>query len=106
MRTTAFESNHKVNNCVRNAYRAIMSLRAVTSIWSAYTRPSARKIRAWEWCKAYCKEDGGVMLWVTGWNSSKFTCAYFCSHHETGERCIIVHTADNVYWAFVDEIDN
>ena len=105
MTTTAFESNHKVNNCVRNAYRAINSGRAVNSIWQAYNRPSVYKVRAWEWCQTSCREDGGQWLYVTGWNNSKFTCAYFCGHHETGERCIVVHTADNVYWAFVDELD-
>ena len=105
MRTTEFESNHKINNCVRNAWRAIVSGRAVNSIWQAYERPSVYKVRAWEWCKIACKEDGGDTPWVTGWNSSKFTCAYFCGHYETGERCLAVHTADNVYWCYVSEID-
>ena len=105
MNITSFKSNHKVNACVKNAYRAILLGYAVGNIWRAYKRPNVYKVRAWEWCKACCKEDGGVMLWVTGWNNAKFTCAYFCSHHETGERCIVVHTADHVYWAFVDELD-
>lgn len=105
MKTTTFENRHKVNNCVRNAYRAIINAHAVKSIWDAYRLPSVYKVRAWEWCKASCKDDDGNGLCITGWNTSKFTCAYFCGHHETGERCIIVHTADNVYWAFVDELN-
>ena len=105
MKTTEFTGNHKVNNCVRNAYRAIICGCAVDSIWKAYERPSVLKVRAWEWCKADCRENDGCSIRITGWNTSKFTCAYFCSHHETGERCIVVHTADNVYWAFIDELD-
>ena len=105
MNTTVFESNHKVNNCVRNAYRAILLGYAVGNIWRAYKRPSVYKVRAWEWCQVSCQEDNGRCLFVTSWNSSKFTCAYFCNHHETGERCIVVRTADNIYWAFVDELN-
>lgn len=104
MKTTQRENNHKINNCVRNAYRAIISDYAVNSIWQAYDRPSIYKVRAWEWCQTACKENNGYNLCITGWNCSKFTVAYFCSHHETGKECIIVHTADNVYWAFVDEL--
>lgn len=104
MKTTEFKGNHKVNNCVRNAYREIISGRAVDSIWQAYKRPSVYKVRAWEWCQTGCRDDGGQWLYVTGWNNSKFTCAYFCGHHETGEQCIVVHTADNIYWAFVGEL--
>lgn len=105
MKTTHYASNHKVNNCVKNAYRVIAQKIAFFDIWDAYKRPSHYKIRAWEWVKAACKEDGGHGICVTGANCSKFTAAYFCSHYETGEACIVVHTADNVYWAFVDELN-
>lgn len=105
MNTTSFKGNHKVNACVKNAYRAIVCGWAISSLWGAYKSPSIYKIRAWEWCEASCREDGGNGLCITGRNCSRFTCAYFCSHHETGERCIVVHTAENVYWAFVDELN-
>ena len=104
MKTTQYEGNHKINNCVRNAYRAIELCRAVDNIYHAYTQPSIYKIRAWEWVKTACKEDGGYYAFITGWNCSKFTAGYFCPHHETGERCLVVHTADNVYWCFADEL--
>lgn len=104
MRTTEFESNHKINVCVKNAYRAIVNGYAVDSIWKAYKRPSHYKINAWEWCRADCRENGGIGLCVTSWYTSKFTCAYFCKHHNTGKQCLVVHTADNVYWCFVSEL--
>lgn len=104
MKTSQFEGNHKINNCVRNAYRAIINGHAVENLWDAYERPSIYKVRAWEWCKVACRDDDGGGLCVTGWNCSKFTCAYFFGHHETGERCLAVHTAENVYWCYVSEL--
>lgn len=103
--TTQFESIHKVNNCVKNAYRSIIKGYAEDSVFRAYRQPSEYKIRAWEWCRASCREDSGYGLCVTGWNTSKFTCAYFCGHYETGERCLVVHTAENVYWCYVSELE-
>lgn len=105
MRTTEFESNHKINNCVRNAWRAIEHCRAVDNIFYAYNHPSVYKLRAWDWVKAACRDDEGYRVCITGWNSSKFTAAYFCSHHETNALCLVVHTADNVYWCFVSELE-
>lgn len=106
MKTTQIRQYHKINNCVKNAYHSIMAMRAVENIWTAYKSPSIYKVRAWEWCIADCRENNGYGLCVTGWNTSKFTCAYFCKHYKTGERCIVVHTADNVYWCYVTELDN
>ena len=105
MKTTESKCNHKINNCVRNAYRTIKNGQEVYNIYFAYARPSIYKIRAWEWVKTSCKEDGGYVACITGWNTSKFTAAYFCPHYETGERCLVVHTANNVYWAFAGELD-
>lgn len=105
MKTTQFNDNHKVNNCVKNAYRAILNGHAVPTIWASYGNPSIYKVRAWEWCKASCRDDSGHGLCVTGWNMAKFTCAYFCSHHETGEQCLIVRTADNIYWCYLSELN-
>lgn len=105
MKTTEFEKNHKITLSVKNAYRAIIRGYAISSLWKAYKNPSIYKIRAWEWCKATCKEDGGCFIWITGVNCSTFTAAYFCSHHKTGERCIVVHTPNNVYWCYVTELE-
>lgn len=104
MKITKFDSNHKINNVVRNAWRAIYNDYEVNSIWEAYKSPSMYKIRAWEWCQTDCRENDGHGLCITAWNTSKFTAAYFCYHHETAKQCLVVHTADNVYWCYVDEL--
>ena len=63
-----------------------------SDIFEAYARPSARKVWAWERCKAICEEEGGRGLMIIGKNCTQFT-AYF--NTPAGE--IYKITKENVY---------
>lgn len=62
-------------------------------IWSAYSKPSLAKIRAWEFCKSMCKELNGHSLIISA-RSSHFFSACF-KFEDEGRDCYAYITYAN-----------
>lgn len=63
-------------------------------IYDAYDRPSAAKVRAWEYCKRLAEEYDGRGLRITSRNTFRFSAAFECDDPETGELCYCYITPD------------
>ena len=72
-------------------------------IFEAYGRPSAAKVRAWEYCKQLCAEMDGYDLIICGWNCMKFS-AYF-KFFDGDKLCYAYITADYDRFCYADEND-
>lgn len=75
-------------------FTAYLNAKDVT-IWDAYNRPSAAKVRAYNKIIQECLNNNGGPWVIPTHNSFNFTMAY--DFHKDGKRFLVYHTADNKY---------
>lgn len=69
-------------------------------IYSAYSRPSANKIRAWDHCKELCRSLKGYALRITGKSSHAFSAVFKFNDEETRELCYCYMTKDYTRYCY------
>lgn len=74
-----------------------------SDIWDAYGKPSAAKVRAWDYCKNLCSEKNGTDLIITGRNSMKFSAVFKFKEEGTGRDCFAYITKDYDRYAYAQE---
>lgn len=74
-----------------------------SDIWDAYDKPSAAKVRAWDYCKRLCAEKSGHDLIITGRNSMKFSAVFKFQEAGTGRDCVCYITKDYDRYAYAQE---
>lgn len=70
-------------------------------IYTAYEKPSERKVYAWEWCKALCRALHGENIRITSKNCMVFSVAFEFYHPETGAFCSAFITRDYNRFAYI-----
>ena len=65
-----------------------------SDIWEAYDRPSAAKVRAWDYCRELCANMGGFDLLISGWNCMQFSVVFKFEDENTGVLCYAYITRD------------
>ena len=66
------------NKQIKRAYYHYNNYTTYENIWYAYEQPSSKKEKAWEDCKALCKEYNGENLRVIGKNTYHFSAGFTC----------------------------
>lgn len=61
-------------------------------IFSAYGRPSADKVRAWDYCKELCAKMGGYDLLISSRNAFRFSACF--KFEDDGRLCYAYITPD------------
>lgn len=92
------------NEAIKNAWwRYNHYYRTVDDIYKAYTRPSKRKLEAWEYCRRLCAEHNGEGLRIVGHSpyifSAGFTFNYF------GRKIFCWITPSHDYYTMIDKME-
>lgn len=74
----------------------------VDDIRKAYTKPSVKKIQAWEYCKMLCEEHNGKGLKVIGHNCNIFSAGF--TYEENGRKMFCWITPTYNYCTDVTEV--
>lgn len=64
------------------------------SIWNAYEKPSAAKVKAWDYCRELCAKLGGFDLIISSKNTMVFSVVFKFIDPETGALSYAYITRD------------
>lgn len=75
------------NKQINEAYQRYLFGTTNGDIYSAYQRPSVRKVHAWNSCEELCRKYEGTGLRIIGHNSMIFSAGFigYVENEETGE---------------------
>ena len=85
-------NRQKERNAMGNIQRCMNS--HYESLYDCYSRPSERKVYAWQYCQELCDRYDGWNLRILSYNTCKFYAGFFFADPETGVISFMYITPD------------